>query len=295
MNLIINNKCKLLVLILLIINFHQTIFSEIHLGIMGSVLSHSKKLKQKLDNEIVYPDTDSAPTLTIKWWSTINSTNTSDPTKYPVPIDEVINQGMSTFGTRKGGNPGYSDQMTLWVASSSWKPIYALTDGVVICLHKGYDQDHQVIKYGRNWAIEYCHFAEISPDLYIGKIVKKGDYIGRIVPMNPNTAEGIPPKSGYFEYRLLRKNENGNWIAVNPYNLLDDVSKENIKQIWLKKRNTTWGNTDYFGNLITDDNIHNMNLKEINRDDFNYNSRILYNYWNTDSFHFQSGYYEPPE
>ncbi|MFQ3675497.1 MAG: hypothetical protein SNJ64_03030 [Endomicrobiia bacterium] len=287
------NKNKYKFLLFTILIFQQTVFAEIHFGIMGSVLSHSKKLKQKLDDEIFYPDTDSPPTLTIKWWSTVNSTNTTDATKYPVPLDDVLDGGISTFGTRKGGNPGYSDQMTLWVASSSWKTIYALTDGVVVCLHKGYDQDHQVIKYGRNWAIEYCHFAEIHTDLYVGKIVKKGDPIGRIVPMNPNSAGDIPPKTGYFEYRLLRKNDKGNWIAVNPYNYLDDVSKENIKQLWLRKRNKTWGDTDYFGNLITDDNVHNMNLEEIDLGDtYNYNSRIIYNYWS--GFDYQSEYYEPP-
>jgi len=253
-------------------------YSEIHLGVVGAVNKRGKNLYTKVHETIIYPNTDQPPQLTIKWWSTGST----------IPKDEVYL--ISTFGVPKMNMPGVVDHFTLWVASAAYKPIYALCDGVVVCLERGYDKDHQVIRYGKNYAVEYCHVVNLNPDLYIGKIVKKGEKIGEILPFSSNPGSNFPPEgTGYYEVRFLKRKENGKWVAVDLYEYLDPVSKENIKEIWLEKglseistaglRNKEDGKLyDIFGNEITTSTIRGA-VKEIDLPGFSFTHLILYDYW----------------
>ena len=249
-------------------------YSEIHIGILGAVKNKAKKLYDKVQETIIYPETDQSPELTIKWW-----------TGATVPKEDVLS--ISSFGNRKLNMPGYGGQFTMFVASSAFKPIYALCDGVVVSLERGYDKDHQVIRYGKNYAIEYCHVVNLNPDLYIGKIVKKGDKIGEIWPVNTQGTQ-YPEGTGYYELRFLKQKEPGKWICANLYHYLDTASKQNIKEIWLEKAFndlSTAGMTradgymyDIYGNRITTSTISGT-LEEIDFPGSNYKDRILYDYW----------------
>jgi murein DD-endopeptidase MepM/ murein hydrolase activator NlpD len=267
---------KKIFIFMLIFLFIPKTNSEIHLGVLGAVKKRSEKLYNKVNDTIIYPDTDQPPQLTIKWWSTGST----------IPKEDVYL--ISTFGVLKINMPGHVDHFTLWVASSAYKPIYSLCDGVVVSLEPGYDKDHQVIRYGKNYAVEYCHVVNLNSDLYIGKIVKKGDKIGEICPLMGQPGHNVPLKgTGYFEVRFLKRKENGKWIAVDLYEYLDPVSKENIKEIWLEKglsetstaglRNIDGKLYDIFGNEITTSTIRGA-VHEIDLPGYDYNDRIIYDY-----------------
>jgi len=241
-------------------------------GVMGGIKHRARTLHRTIHEQLVYPDTDQPPRLTIRWW-----------TGSTIPKDDVLS--INTFGNKKLNMPGVSGQFTMWVASSGFKPIYALCDGVVVSLERGFDRDHQVVRYGRNYAIEYCHVVNLNPDLAIGKIVRTGERIGDMWEMS--SGQGVPPGTGYFEIRFLKRTADGRWIMANIYDYLEPVSQENIREIWLEKAfspTSTAGSLtadgkflDYFGNEITTATICGV-MREIDIPGLDFTSYILYDY-----------------
>lgn len=261
---------KFLIFLTLIFSLQLTLYSEIHFGILGAVKDKEKKLYKKIYDTLIYPETDQPPQLTIQWW-----------TGSTISVSDVY--VISTFAMPKGDSPGVVDHFTLFVASSANKPIYALCDGIVVSLDRGYNKDRQVIRYGKNYAVEYCHVVNLNPDLYIGKIVKKGDKIGEIWPVT----WGYPEGTGYFEVRFLKRKSDGRWIPVDLYEYLDPISKENIKEIWLNRwpqsmagmpKDENGNYRDIFGNVISSSTIRGA-VHELDLPGLEYNDLIIYDYW----------------
>ncbi len=132
--------------------------------------------------------------------------------------DEWNNQG--TFGIPSAyqyrlnpvtGQYEFHDAIDIWAAEGT--PVYAAADGVVRNVYTDGISPGDIfgnsmyIDHGNGYATRYCHLSEISPDIYAGASVKKGQQIGKIGHTGYSEGPGADsqnPEGNHLDFAIVK-------------------------------------------------------------------------------------------
>lgn len=162
----------------------------------------------------------------------------------PYDSDDLPSRGLMPMGETivhsepgKGGHPGIdffwdtAEDVRILASMDAWVVGIKVTDEVLGI--------KDILTAWDGWGVDYCSIAVLNPDLQVGDMIKRGDYIG--LARHPGEIIGLEKvpnkKMIHWQFGYVNFNQ-GVWDRLCPMTYFDSVSKTEIEKIWAETETT---------------------------------------------------------